>query len=193
MRRMMVRGLLLALLGTALPLTAMRVRAQEEGREKASTKVQDLKLAAVRKPSNVYRVEYTIREVEGGKVLNSRKYMLMAEEQQWARTRVGSRVPYPTGTGEVRQIQYQDVGMSIDCRVREREDQFLLDTTVESSGVAASESSSLAISTGSPVFRRVNSTVTAAVTLGKSTIIGSMDDVTSNRRYEIEVTVTQVK
>ncbi len=198
MRRMTVRGLLSVLIGTILPLTVMSAAAQEAGAEnKAETsahnKVQELKLAATRKASDVYRVDYTIREMEGSKMLNTRKYMLMAENQQWSRTRVGSRVPYVSVTGDVKQIQYQDVGMSIDCRVREREDQLLLDTTVESSGVAAPEGSSVAISTGSPVFRRVNTTVTAAISLGKPTIIGSMDDVTSNHRYEIEVTVTQVK
>ncbi len=193
MSRIMARGLLLALLGAAIPFSAMSVRAQEEGREKASPKAQDAAPAAPRKSSNVYRVDYAIREMEGGKVLNSRKYMLMAEDQQWARTRVGSQVPLLSGTGEVKQLQYRDVGMNIDCRVREKEDRLLLDTTVESSGVAPSESSSVATSTGNPVFRRVNSTVTAAVSLGKPTLIGSMDDVTSNHRYEIEVTVTQVK
>ncbi|MBZ5564829.1 MAG: hypothetical protein LAP13_20715 [Acidobacteriia bacterium] len=195
MRRMMVRGLLLVLIGTILPLTVMSAAAQEAGTEnKAETnahnKVQELKVATTRKASDVYRVDYTIREVEGGKVLNSRKYMLMAEEDHPARTRVGNRISIQMAPSV---SQYQDVGMNIDCRVREREDQLLLDTTVESSAVAAPEGSSVAISTGSPVFRRVNTTVTAAISLGKPTIVGSMDDVTSNHRYEIEVTVTQVK
>ncbi len=188
MGRMMFRGLLLALLGAALPFTAISVPAQEGG---AGKNTGLLKTAPEEKAATAYRVEYTIREMEGNKAINTRKYMLMAASDQVARTRVGSRVPIVTG--DMKQVQYQDVGMNIDCRVDDRGDQLLLHTTVESSSVAAPEGSSVATSTGNPVFRRVNSTVTAAVTLGKPTIVGSMDDVTSNHRYEIEVTVIQVK
>ncbi len=165
----------------------MNARAQEAGLQKNA---QEGKPAAARNDWDIYRVDYVIREMEGSKVLNSRKYMLMAETQQWSRTRVGSRVPVTVGEN---QVQYQDVGMNIDCRVREREDQRLLDTTIESSSVATPESSIATTSSPHPVIRRVNSTVTAAVTLGKPTVVGIMDDVTSNHRYEIEVTVTQVK
>ncbi len=195
MRRMIVRGLWLVFLGVALPLTTTNAWGQEAGTETKSdtgvhNKVQDLKLAAVAKASNVYRVDYTIREMEGNKVLNFRKYMLMAEEDHPARTRVGNRISIQTAPSV---SQYQDVGMNIDCRVRQREGQVLLETTVESSSVAPPESPSGEIAKGGPVLRRMNTTVEAAVSPGKPTIIGSMDDVTSNHRYEIEVTVAQVK
>ncbi len=198
MRRMMVQGLLLVLVATAFPLTVMNAAAQgastEKRSEAASEKsAEDLKAATTRKAANVYRVDFTIREIEGGRVLNSRKYMLMVEDQQWARTRVGNRIPYRAGVGEG-QWQYQDVGINIDCKAHEPEDrQVLLDTRISAPSLAAPEPSSGESSGRLPVLRNLSMEVTAAVTLGKPTIIGSMDDVTSNHRYEIEATVTPVK
>jgi hypothetical protein len=147
-------------------------------------------LVAATKPVAVYRVDYTIREMEDGKVLNSRKYMLMAESNGWARSRVGNRVPISMGE---KGVTYENVGMNIDCQVRERDDVILLHTSIESSSVVPREQALVPSAGGNPVFRRVSSDVTAAVSMGKPTVIGSMDDVTSNRRFEIEATVTKVK
>jgi len=185
MRRMILPGLVLAFLGTLIPALSISAAGQEASSEKSE---KEAKSAPATKPVAVYRVDYAIRELEDGKVLNTRKYMLMTESQGWARSRVGSRVPI---LGGEKGVNYQDVGMNIDCRVRERDDMILLDTNVETSSVVPKEESRAADL--APVFRRLSSNVTAAVSLGKPSIIGSMDDVTSNHRFEIEVTVTQVK
>jgi hypothetical protein len=69
----------------------------------------------------------------------------------------------------------------------------LLESYIESSSVVPREQALVPSAGGNPVFRRVSTNVTAAVSPGKPTLIGSMDDVTSNRRFEIEATVTKVK
>jgi len=185
MRRMILQGLVLAFLVTLFPALSMKAAAQEASSEKSE---KEGKVAAVAKPVAVYRVDFTMREMEDGKVLNTRKYMLMTDSQGWAKSRVGSRVPISTGN----EVTYQDVGINIDCRVRDRDDAILLDTSIESSSVVPPEQAP-GSSALRPVFRRVSSNVTGAVALGKPTIIGSMDDVTSSHRFEIEATVTQVK
>jgi hypothetical protein len=44
-----------------------------------------------------------------------------------------------------------------------------------------------------PVFRTERTEVESIVRPGKPTLVASMDDVVTNRRYEIEVTATKVK
>jgi len=43
------------------------------------------------------------------------------------------------------------------------------------------------------VFRTDRTEVESVVTLGKPTVVATMDDVISNRHFEIEVTATKVK
>ncbi len=145
------------------------------------------------KPVAAYRLEFSVRELEGGKRVNGRSYTMLVQDDTPARMRVGSRVPYPTAPKGLGQFQYQDVGMNIDCRVRERENYLLLDSTLELSSVVPPEKSE---QTGegviAPVFRQVRSSISSEILAGKPTVISVMDDVASKTRYEIEVTATKV-
>jgi hypothetical protein len=102
---------------------------------------------------------------------------------------------YPFERQGTKGIQYQDVGINIDCRPDERDNQVLLETRFESSSVVTPEKPTEERGNPylGPVIRRVRLSGHALVTLGKPTVIGTLDDVATNRRYEIEVTVTKVK
>ena len=152
---------------------------QEIGKEAATT---------VQKPLVAYRIELNVREIEGGKRLNSRNYTMVVEDGSYGRTRVGNRVPVLT---QEKNYNYYDVGMNIDCRPRGREDDVELDLGVELSSIVPQEQPQTAAA--NPVLRQQRSNVSSVVTLGKPTLVASMDDVLSNRRYEIEVTATKVK
>ena len=141
------------------------------------------------KPLSVYRLEFTVREVEDGKRLNSRIYTLSVEDGSHGSIRVGNRVPFSAGKD---QFQYYDVGINIDCRLHERENFLLLDNTgIEISSIVKDESPSAA--SLNPVVRQARAQVDVAVTPGKPTMVTALDDVSSNRRYEVEVTATKVK
>jgi hypothetical protein len=163
-----------------LPLIPNPASAQQEKGKEAATTEQ--------KPVAAYRIEITVREIEDGKRLNSRNYMMVVEDGSWGRIRVGSRVPI---VGGEKGLTYNDVGMNIDCRPRGREDSVALDFSLESSGVVAQEQPRAADT--NPVIRQQRSNLTSVVTPGKPTLIATMDDVVTNRRYEIEVTATKVK
>jgi len=163
----------IALVALCLPLIPSSATAQQE--------------AKVQKPITAYRLEFNVRELENGKRLNSRNYMMTAEEGDYARIRVGNRVPYQTAE---KQYQYSNVGMNIDCRPREHESGVALEITVDFSSVAPQSETAPSFN---PVFRSNRSEVQAVVALGKPTIVTSLDDVESNRHYEIEVTATKVK
>ena len=112
---------------------------------------------------------------------------MMADNDEWARIRVGNNVPYKTAQDK---YDYHTLGMSIDCHPREHEGSVDLVIRASFSSLApASEVSS----TFNPIFRTNSSDVQSLLDLGKPTIVATMDDVDSNRRYEIEVTATKVK
>lgn len=135
---------------------------------------------------NDYRVKYKVDEVENGKTINSRSYTMMVKNGSSATVRIGSRVPYNTGGS---QFQYQDVGMNINCKISREEGGLIVHTKVDMLSVQGKGAE--AASESHPVigqFQVENSTV---VDLGKPEFVGSADDVASNRRYVIEVTVTK--
>ena len=178
MRKAISIRLAIAVLAFCLPLIPNSASAQEEkGKEPAATE---------QKPHVAYRIELNVREIEDGKRLNSRNYMMLVEDGVPGRIRVQNRVPYSSGGT---QYQYQNVGMSIDCTPHERGESVALVIHVEFEGVAPPPATNLA----SPVFRSDRTEVEPIVTLGKPTLVASMDDTESNRRYEIEVTATKVK
>jgi hypothetical protein len=131
-----------------------------------------------------YRLDFVIRELEGDKQVNSRKYTMVAKDRDWGRVRVGSRVPI---NREGSEIHYQDVGIYIDCSPIARESGIYLNTIFESSSVSAQDAS------GSPLFHQIRYSGGALAGLGKPTVIAKLDDVVRNRRFELEVTVTEVK
>jgi len=150
----------------------------------SATAQQDTKAP---KPITAYRLEFSVRELENGKRLNSRNYMMMAEDNSFARIRVGNKVPYQVAD---KQYQYNNIGMNIDCRPHEEQEGVALDVTVDISSVAPPSETAPSYN---PVFRSSRSEVQTVVAFGKPTLITSLDDVESNRRYEIEVTATKVK
>jgi len=179
MKRALSIRLAIAVLAICLPLIPNSASAQEEkGKEPA---------AAEQKPHVAYRIEFNVREIEDGKRLNSRNYMMLVEEGDWGKIRVGNRVPYQYGE---KSFQYQDVGMSIDCRPHEQGDGVALSIHVDFSSVVPQPQTS---PTYNPVLRTERTEVESMVKLGKPTLVATMDDVVSNHSFEIEVTATKVK
>jgi hypothetical protein len=183
MRKRVIQGLVLASMALSLPLFPGVSLAQE-----AKGLAESDKTSAAKEARPVFRVEYVVREMEDGKRTNARSYMLLVRNDRMSKLRVGSRVPY---TVQEKQFQYADIGMNIDCRVVEGDSSLLLNTFLESSSLIAHET--LTNQTSNPVFRQMRFEEDSEVSPGKPTLIGTLDDVGSNRRYEVEVTVTKVR
>jgi hypothetical protein len=188
MHRKVMEGLLVAFMVGCLPHFVQGAVQQREDKTVTVSKEK----AAVPQPrsSDAFRVEYSVREMEDGKRINSRAYKLLVQKDEWARVRVGSRVPYLAGEKE---IQYADVGINIDCRIREERDtDVTLLTTFDSSSLAR-EDRVVGQGMSNPVFRHVRAESASAIPFGKPTMINVVDDVVTSHQYEIEVTVTKVK
>lgn len=184
MRRLLTCGFVLAAAAIGVLGWQKPARGQEQPKKSEAPVAEN-----VARQAAIYRLEFIVREVEEGKRLNSRSYVMSVEDGDEGSVHVGNRVPYSTGK---EQFQYFDVGVSIRCRLHERDGYVVLERgDVEISSIVKDEST--APGTLNPVVRRANAGFEAAATPGKATLVTTLDDVSSDHRYEVEVTATKVK
>jgi hypothetical protein len=159
-----------------------------------------------------YRLDFVIKEMEGGKKINSRHYSTDINAGEADTIKIGTRVPIVTGGKDAfpEQWQYMDVGTTIHCRLFDRGDDLVIDVHTEVSdfaipgqigspmaaggGASAGASASPAVAAAlHPVVRQmVLDGVTLLVT-DKPMTIASVDDPNSNREFQLEVTATKLK
>jgi hypothetical protein len=172
------------ILTSALALTFLGVRAAAAPQLGKQESQKETKQSIT-----IYHVSYKVSEVENGKTINSRSYALMAQPGKTALIRVGNRVPYSIGNNS--QYQFQDVSMNIDCTVNRQEGGMIVDTRLRMATLSGKKKISADASV--PVLGTLSLTDSTTATLGKPALVGSIDDVASNRHYVIEVTVTEAK
>lgn len=143
----------------------------------------------VEKPWTFYKLTMTVREMDGAKTLNSRTYEFSQRSGEWGQLRVGSRVPVATGpANSTTQYQYLDVGLKVDSRVQERDNDVAFDWRLELSSAASSQSEGLP-----PVIRNVSSNGQTMLSMGKPVMLTSVDDTSSTHKFVFEVTTAKVK
>jgi len=135
-----------------------------------------------------YKLDFVLSEIQDGKRANARNYSALVREGEWAKIRLGDRVPITTAGGG---FQYIDIGTSLDARVA---------TEVESSlpiSVTADVSSIVPEQQGekppAPIVRQLRYSLDAVIPIGKQTILSSADELVGNRHLQIEVTATKVR
>ena len=139
------------------------------------------------KPAVFYLLEFAIREMEGEKSLNKSGYSLLVRAGQAAKMTAGSQVPYPNSSANT---SYRNIGVSIGCMLQETDGIPWLSSNVDISSIAPSEKSGDAYP---PIFRSTNINADALLTLGKATLLGSVDDPGTKHRLQVEVTATKLK
>ncbi len=172
---------------------AIVVVANAQQMELAQKLVQELD-----RPRKMYRLTYTLTELDGGKRIGSQHFAVVVAGGQRTQMKQGNRVPLVTGTAPVTngtaststQITYIDVGLNVDATVDPLENGVALKTKVEVSGVAGEMTSALA---QDPVLRQTQLEGTAVLTLGKAVELGSLDMLGSTRHTQVEVVAELVK
>ena len=175
MKKLICFALLVMLAGLASPPPGL---AQESEKAKSAEK----------KPAETYRLDFVVNELEDSHKVNTRSYSVMLEGDNWGKLRIGSRIPIQQQTSVV----YMDVGLSLDCRLREGDSGVSLEFILEMNSFAIPEQGAAA-NPGTPPLRNFRTQTTSAVALGKPTVITSADDMASKRRFQVEVTVNKVK
>lgn len=145
------------------------------------------------KTPTFYRLDLSVREMDGSKAVNTRNYTLNAQGNEWGRFRVGSRIPVSTGTsssegGNSARWQYIDVGLNADCHIVESDPGPTLTWTIELSSVAPEIGAA-----GQPIIRNVRSQGATLLFLNKPTVLSTSDDLSSTHKFVFEITATKVK
>jgi type II secretory pathway component GspD/PulD (secretin) len=152
-------------------------------------------LADLDKSRKVYRLTYTITDVDNGKRTGSQRFALVAVSGEKTEFKQGSRVPIVTGSmgdGNTIQsaVQYLDVGLRIEATLDGSASGERLRTKVEQSALADEKSG---VGAQDPVVRQTELEGSATLAEGKSLALGSIDIPGTTRHQEIEVVAELVK
>ncbi len=179
-----MRKFVAAVLMSAVVLLVPAALAQEKDEGKKPAEVRTL---------HYYRLDYVIRELQDRKIVNARTYsVIVADNGAQVTQKSGARLPVQTGNGA---LQYLDVGVQLRIRVRLESDHPTLASAIEFSSPALPGEgvTSAGYAKEQPVLRTTNVDTYAPIILGKPLVIATMDDPSLPRRFEIEVTPTQLK
>lgn len=139
-------------------------------------------------PPEFFRLDFSLKELEAGKLINTRNYQTMAVTgNNVASIRSGGRVPVNTGTDKA--YTYLEIGVNIDVRrVTRVNDELNLDVTAEISGsVEPNDHPALP-----PVIRQTRWNSVVVVPMRKATVLFTSDDPSSKRQLQLEMTATPV-
>jgi type II secretory pathway component GspD/PulD (secretin) len=148
------------------------------------------------RPKKTYRLTYTITETDGGKRVGTQSFVLNVGLGQKTDFKQGSRVPIVTGVADATtptqssQVQYVDVGLSIEASVDGYADGLRLRTKVEQSSLAEEKSG---VGAQDPVIRQSILEGTSTLLPGKPLLLGSFDLPGGTRKQEVEVVAELVR
>ncbi len=153
--------------------------------------------------AGVYKVEFNIHDGSDAAARTGRRYVIMIEGNERGVFRVGQKVPYATGSfqpGVVSasvtpmvstQFNYAEVGVNIDCRINEFNGKIRMKATLDLSTVVQHEKISPPIPP-MPIIGQLRIEVNALVNPGKPTLVASVDDPVTLRKFDVEATVTKL-
>lgn len=151
---------------------------------------------APEEPQKYYRLDLVLKEVEDGKVINSRTYFttLRSEKNTHSVIRTGSQIQLPPPAalpqGFVYQPERVSIGVNFDIYFRgDLGDRLGLNLTTELSGLAEGQGGG----SERPVIRQNKWSSNALVPFGKPTLIFSSDDPSGKRKIQLEVTAAPIK
>jgi len=140
-----------------------------------------------------FKLDFVVKEVDAGKVLNSRSYSLIAStDRQFAPSiRTGSKIPSVAGPNG--QYTYLEVGVNIDCRyLKQMEQSLALQVTADVSSLTQ-EVPSPSQTNDHPIIRQNKWSSEVVVPLRKPFLIFSSDDNTTKHQMQLQITATPMK
>ncbi len=141
-------------------------------------------------PGEFYRLDFSLKEMDGGKLVNTRSYQMMvkSDENVLSSIRSGGRVPVPGEKG----FTYIDVGTNLDVRrVTRSKDELTLELIAEVSG-AVEVGDGKAIPGNPPSVRQTRWNSFVLIPLRKPVVVFSSDDPATRRQMQLEVTATPI-
>jgi type II secretory pathway component GspD/PulD (secretin) len=142
------------------------------------------------KPRKSYRLTYTISD--GG---TSRHFVMIVTSGERSELKEGARVPIMTGSyGDSKQehneVQYVDVGMSVQASLTGLGEGLRLRSKIEQTSVADEKSN---VGIQDPVIRQSVLEEDSVIAPGKPAMLGSMEMPDGGKKVEVSVTAELVK
>ena len=172
-------------------VNAIVMRGSAEELAMAQKVIADLDLA-----KKAYRLEYTMRLMDGAMATATQHYSLMVVMGERGQLKLGNKVPLMTGSREPdagaasSQVQYVDVGLSISATLTGSGDDLILRTKVEQSSLAEEKAVGGPMD---PVMHQAVLEQTARLPAGKAVTLGALDIPGGTQRVEVDVVVEGVK
>ena len=138
-------------------------------------------------PEHFYKLDFVVKELDGGKVLNSRNYMVTGSSGKlFSTVRSGSQITTPVPGTVGAQKSTQRVGVDITCReLKDVGGKLQLYLDINLSSLIPDQP------TDTPaVWRNTSFGGTTLVSTGKPTVIFSADDNTTKHTFQIQLTAT---
>ncbi len=131
-----------------------------------------------RRAAQVYRMDYIISSKDPtAPAASSNAYTMVLEEDRSGEVMVGSNVPLSGSQART------DVGLKLHGHfVRAGEDDVMIETRIEMS--SSEEAAGI---------HKLTAVTDAFVAPGKPTVVASLDDPASHKRYQVSVTATKVR
>jgi hypothetical protein len=151
------------------------------------------------KPTHVYKLDYVLTELDGGKKTDSKNYTLLLDGDRTGRLRVGTRIPVAMTAPETK-WQYMDLGVVIEATARPgslTDNTLGLRTRVEASSIATpTAESGKAATIGSlaqPIVRNFTGESDVTVPFNKPTTLFTLDEPNSKRSFQVQLTPTEIR
>lgn len=147
-------------------------------------------LAELDRPSQTWKLTYTVTGAEGGSSAASRGHVLTVASGRSAELKEGKRVPLvtggpPRGASEAgTQVQYVDIGLAINADVDGGGDALRVRTRIEQTAIADEKSG---LGAQDPVVSQAVLDNTVILVPGKPTVLGSLEMAGAGQRQQVSV------
>ena len=139
-------------------------------------------------PQKFYRLDFVVKEVADGKVINNRSYSTIISTRRPGSIRTGSKLQYQMAQGQYQEV---NVGVNIDCQSpREIEGQLALNVVADVSSLPPGHS---AANSTLPLLRNNSWSSDVILPVRKPMVIFSSDDPASTHKMQVELTATPIK
>ena len=157
-----------------------------------------LALPLLAQPRDVYKVELTMHDATDASAKAGRRYLILLDSRNKGTFKIGNREPVATGSFAPSagagnplvntQFTYVDLGVNIDCQLEPIDNDTRMDLRVDLDVSGAMPPKS---PVPNPVISQLKLSMRAIVVPGKRTIIASIDDPVTNRKFDVEALVTK--
>jgi hypothetical protein len=153
----------------------------------------------------VYRVEYRIRDGSDAASKTGRRYTMLIENHNKGTFKVGDRVPVATGsfqpgTGGVginplvnTQFNYIDIGVNIEAYLADDNGRITLNSSLDISTLVEHKPPQPSQVLPNPTVSQIKIAEISTMLPGKPTLVASIDDPVTQRKFDVEVTITKIE